>query len=568
MPGDPASAKMAVKDHSPAERLLPLLPPLAVFLGAFTLRFLYIHQFKGDPFLDCLFLDPAYYHNQAMRIAGGEILGGSEVFEMSPLYSYFLAFFYKYITTDLFTIRLVQILIGSLSCVLIYFIARRVFGGTVPALVAGLAAAAYGPFILYDGVIMKTSLTVFFVLLMTLSLMRSEVPGAVFPPLLAGLFLGLAALVRENIVLLVPIVPLWFMGFGLESKGTRILKGVIFVLGAVIIILPITLRNFYVGGEPVLITSGGGEVFYIGNNPEADGTYRVPSYVTPTPASEHEDFRRKARELTGRELTRGESSRYWFLRGFEYIIENQIDYAVLEAKKLFLFWNFYEYPDNHNYYLHRTHSRVLGGPVLGFGIIAPLALLGLFLSFGQPRKFAVVYLVFFTYLVSFLMFFNYARFRIPAVPFMIIFGVYALYWIAGRVRARSLVPVFLSISALAVFFMAVNTKVHGQDPYRFLFDTSYTNLGLCYEDAGDDDRALDYMNGALEINPRKVLALKAMGRIHLKQSRYGPAERAYMKILETRPDYAPAHHGLTRVYRATGEKEKWAESRRNYEKWR
>jgi tetratricopeptide (TPR) repeat protein len=526
-------------------------PPIAVFLTAFVLRFFYIFQFKDDPLLDCLFLDPLYYSNWATRIVAGDLLGGNEVYEMSPLYAYFLAFIYKYITTYLFTVRLIQIVIGSLSCVLIFSIAKVIFKSNLPALATGFAAAAYGPFILYDGIIMKTFLAVFFVLLMTMFLLKSERPSFGFP-FLAGLFLSLAALIRENIILLIPVIPLWFLSLKEEPVGSRLLKGAFFLVGVFLIILPVTVRNFYVGGEFVLITSGGGEVFYLGNNPNADGTYKIPAFITPTPISEHEDFRTKARELTGKNLTRGESSRYWFHRGISYIIENPLDYAKLELKKLLLFWNFYEYPDNQNYYLHRTHSRVLGAPVVNFSAIAPLSMLGLFLSLSHFRKFAVLYFVFLAYLASFLMFFNYARFRLPAVPFLIIFGVYSIWWIAEKIKKRRFKPVFLSICVLIVFYIVVNLNMQDDDPYRFLFATSYSNLGLCYEKAGEDEKAIDYFRKSLGIKPTKIPALKGLGRIFLRRARYDLAEESYLKILEENPGFAEAHKWLGDTFAKAG----------------
>src|SRR5207247_5299210 len=105
-------------------------------------------------------------------------------------------------------------------------------------------------------------------------------------------------------------------------------------LGAAAGILPVTLRNFAVGHEFALLTTGGGEVFYIGNNPDANGRYLPPPFVHADPAREHDDFIAKAGELSGEKLTPGESSRYWLHQGPSWIASHPGDWGRLVLSKL------------------------------------------------------------------------------------------------------------------------------------------------------------------------------------------------------------------------------------------
>ena len=139
--------------------------PIGIFLFAFLVRLIYILEFKNTPFMDCLTVDSLYYSDWAKRIAAGEILPAN-AFEMTPLYAYLLAFFYKASSTDLFLVRLLQILIGSASCLLIYSITGTILKNRYWALLGGLIAALYGPFIFFDAMVMKPFLAVFFVLVM------------------------------------------------------------------------------------------------------------------------------------------------------------------------------------------------------------------------------------------------------------------------------------------------------------------------------------------------------------------------------------------------------------------
>src|SRR5574342_261197 len=90
---------------------------LAIFAAAFVLRLAYLKQIAASPFFDFLQLDPLYYHEWALRIARGDWIG-SEVFEMSPLYSYLMAVHILVLGDDMRTLRLLQIAVGSLTCVL------------------------------------------------------------------------------------------------------------------------------------------------------------------------------------------------------------------------------------------------------------------------------------------------------------------------------------------------------------------------------------------------------------------------------------------------------------------
>jgi predicted membrane-bound dolichyl-phosphate-mannose-protein mannosyltransferase len=183
--------------------------PIGVFLFAFLVRLIYIIEFKGTPFADCLTVDSLYYSDWAKRIASGAVLPAN-AFEMTPLYAYLLGIFYKIISTDLFLVRFAQIIVGSISTVLVYSITRDILENRWWGLSGGIIAAIYGPFIFFDAMVMKPFLAVFFVLLMVMFLLRIDRPGVRYA-FLAAAALALTALVRENIILLIPVIPLWIL---------------------------------------------------------------------------------------------------------------------------------------------------------------------------------------------------------------------------------------------------------------------------------------------------------------------------------------------------------------------
>jgi len=101
------------------------------------------------------------------------------------------------------------------------------------------------------------------------------------------------------------------------------------VLGTVLVIAPVTFRNWKVSHEFVLLTTGGGEVFFIGNNADADGTYKPPPFVRTGPRYEHADFIARASEITGRKLSPMQSSWFWFHEGMKFIRQRPLAWVRL-----------------------------------------------------------------------------------------------------------------------------------------------------------------------------------------------------------------------------------------------
>ena len=94
---------------------------------------------------------------------------------------------------------------------------------------------------------------------------------------------------------------------------------------------------------------------------------------------------------------------------------------------LFLFWHGDEIGRNQDIYFWRNYSTVLaatlwkGGIAFPFGIIAPLALLGLLLS-GRRQEFVLFAVFVGVYCLSVVAFFPTARYRAPLLPLLVFFA--------------------------------------------------------------------------------------------------------------------------------------------------
>ena len=163
-----------------------------VFVIALALRLTYFWLNRSsNPLFYHLILDALFHHEWALEINSGNFWG-DEVFFRAPLYPYLVAFVYKITNNSIGAAIFIQHVLGAFSTVLVYVLTRFFFAPAV-ALVAGLFAALYWPFIFFEGELLIVTLVVALdlVLLICLTLaIRSQRRGYF---ILAGIFCGSAS---------------------------------------------------------------------------------------------------------------------------------------------------------------------------------------------------------------------------------------------------------------------------------------------------------------------------------------------------------------------------------------
>ena len=190
----------------PAKTNREFLPYLLIWAVAFVVRVIYLLQARHEPAFALLVGDAVTYDEWATRIAGGHWLGQG-VFYQAPLYPYFLGILYALFGgRDFLAVRLVQIAIGSGSCVLLARAGRSFFSGTKAGLLAGFFLALYPTAIFLDCSIQKSVLDLFFVCALLAALGRLLERSQNRWWLITGLAMGLLVLTRENALVFLPIV--------------------------------------------------------------------------------------------------------------------------------------------------------------------------------------------------------------------------------------------------------------------------------------------------------------------------------------------------------------------------
>jgi 4-amino-4-deoxy-L-arabinose transferase-like glycosyltransferase len=357
---------------------------IIIFVCALVIRLVYILQSRAvDPLFYQPIMDALYHHQWAVAIVQGDWIG-SEAFFRAPGYPYFLALIYKIFGVNLLIARIVQIVVGSVNCVLTAKIGTVLFRKKV-GIIAGFAACVYPLLIYFDGELLIPTLLVFFILLgFYITFTHKKKIASRWRWLLNGIVWGFAAITRPNILLFLVTVPVWLLKTFKHHWKTALLFGAI---GVAVIILPVTTRNRIVSKEIVLIAWQGGTNFYIGNNPHADGYTAIAPGTRMTWWGGYNDMKHIAEQETGRELTGGEIDLYWLKQGLSFFVEQPGKALVLLIKKAYLFFSGVELSNNRDIYFFTrlTFLKYLMTNVsffqFPFGVLFPLGLVGIFLVF-------------------------------------------------------------------------------------------------------------------------------------------------------------------------------------------
>jgi 4-amino-4-deoxy-L-arabinose transferase-like glycosyltransferase len=407
----------------------------AIFLVAIAIRLLHVAAIRSSPLFaaDRPPWDSYYYDKVAWAVTSGDPWGGPEAaYLSSPPYVAFLAGLYAIAGHDVLVPRLVQAALGAGTAVLLYFTARRLFGRAAAAVAGGLAAS-YGLFVFYDGELLKTSLGLFLLCAALLLLVRPAGRRPILALCAAGLLLGLAVLAMGGLVLFVASAMGWLIaGAWRRSRRQAIVHAAALGLGAALVLAPFELRGRLLPPDRQLFVPLGGVHFYIGNNPAAEGTYTAIPGVRTTAQGHVVDAIRVASEAEGRPLSPEETSRWFRARAIAFVREQPLAFAALCLRKVRLFFNAYEIPNNEDYYFAQEGSWVLRAPLAGFGLVCPLGLAGMLLGLRGRRGVGLVAALVAVTLASVMGAFVTARYRIPAAPALLLFASRAVAWLRAR----------------------------------------------------------------------------------------------------------------------------------------
>lgn len=536
-----------------------------VLLGAVGIRAAYLEQHLADPDFRAPVVDPQFNDYWARALATGDWTpppGAPDPeirtapYGRPPAYPHLLALAYRCFDGSYIAPRLIQIAIGLLNILLLYWLGTATFG-FLPGLFAAALGSMYWALVYYEGELNAPSIEVCLSLLFLAALQRWGKSPSFLWPAAAGILLGFHALVRPNVLLLAGAAVLWFLiqGRKLRFSLTPICATcLVFTLTCAAIVAPVLLRNYRVSREFVLISSYGGVNAYIGNSARAEGySARIPDLRQLAGMDTWDCFtypqlvRGLGRNLGKPELSYAGASRYFYGRALDFWRNEPLAALRLTLKKALLFWGPAEVADGKEIALDRANSPILRH-LPGFTLILSLALIGAGLLLTRSRQpnghgYSGLLILLFVagYFMSVLPFFISGRYRIPVAVALLLPAGYALaYWASSfRQRAWRYV-VALPIAFAAAYGLCATPIV----PYTPNSARWHMLRGVAYAQSGNATHAITELREATQLNPELTDAHLRLGAVLAAEGDFDGALSSYQKALWNDPGNPRAHNNL------------------------
>ena len=516
----------------------------AIVAAAAIVRVVFLVQIHTSETGTIPSVDARFYDELARSLASGASLPPGAL-TFNPLYPFFLSAVYRVFGAGDLAPRAVQAILGVLTIALVYLGALRLAAGpragkppaAATAAIAAAIALLYAPLLVYEGMLLGTSLEVFLfaaALLLALAVdqalrgeqtvaFRKRVVPPWVPALLLGACCGAGALARPNIFLLLSAaLPVWFAARP-RKRRRGIEAALALAAGAALFLLPAVAHNARETGRFVPVSAHGGVNFYIGNRPGTAGVYDPPDGMRGDMRGLIEDARAAAEAETGRALTDAQVSDVYMRRALGAIRRDPVRWLGLLARKLALFWNKTEVPDVPSAFLVERSAGVLRLLFLPYAAIAPLAAAGLVALWRSGRNRGVSAIFLAAAVVSVVLFFVNARYRLPAVPLLAQLAAFFLVWGAREISRRRFRAVSLAAAAGLVVFFAATARTF----VRVNDGAAYTILGNHYIETGDEAKAARAFAEAYRLDPGQIEAAINYARVLVRAGDAAEAATLY-----------------------------------------
>jgi tetratricopeptide (TPR) repeat protein len=242
----------------------------------------------------------------------------------------------------------------------------------------------------------------------------------------------------------------------------------------------------------------------------------------------------------------------WVLKKiWREFFSHPIGFAKLYMRKIWHFLNNYEIPSNNNYYLHQYFSYILRSPLNNFSFVIALAFIGIISSVKFRHTLSLAYIFAASLSLSVLLFYNVARFRLPVVPFFILFSGWGAYTLTQTLLQKK-IPLFFTgllvvVSIIYILENKQNAKIRIVD---------YGMLAEVFEKQGRITEAVKTLQMAVKQYPNSSHSYRKLGDLHLKRGHLPRAAKLYHKALYLDADNKTVLNNLGLVYLNQGKLDK------------
>ncbi|MFA5251842.1 MAG: glycosyltransferase family 39 protein, partial [Phycisphaerae bacterium] len=130
-----------------------------IFSLALTVRLIYLYESSANPTFQVPIVDSKIYDETARAFVSGQGMV-SNFFWQPFFYQFFLSVVYIFSGNSIIFAKIIQVLLGALTCALTYKLGKKIFGERT-GIIAGLIAAFYGPMFFYESELLATGWAAF-----------------------------------------------------------------------------------------------------------------------------------------------------------------------------------------------------------------------------------------------------------------------------------------------------------------------------------------------------------------------------------------------------------------------
>ncbi len=520
-----------MKDDAAAERVPRLLQWAIVALVVY--RVAYHLMYAGEvPFAAAPVSDGRLYELAALDIVEHPPWG-TQPFWLQGAYAYALAI--PMSVTGLGGALVVQICVAALGLVAFHASCRRLIGDRGAA-VASVLLLSVGAVAFYENKFLTATLTIVAECVILHAYARAE--GSTRWPMWlgCGAAVGLAVLARPNFVLAIPTTAVALvLAAPADAKRSRVV--LVFVVGVVLALVPMVVRNAVVTGHATAFpVHGGGTSFYIGNNAAANGLWNTADgALSGDVTHEVEELSEEGASVIERERALG---REMYARAWDDIAADPGRWIALELRKVWLTFGNDELAQDYDPWGEREILPWAWRHSLPFGLVLGLAVLGVREvrrgAHGRARLWLLLGLAATTVIAN-LVFFTSSQHRLPLWIPLVVLAVPGGQAVAQAIRTRGeglgrVDWIVLSIATvLAVQAFVPRTRTHRPSAVH------YYNLALAWDRVGEPRRALGALDFALELRPNHPVIRLERATLR-RELGYFDAARDDLAHIATLPD--------------------------------
>jgi Tfp pilus assembly protein PilF len=321
-----------------------------IIIAALCLRLVYLYQYSSSPlFTTPIGPDVEEYDNWAKEILAWGFSSG-RLHIHAPFYPALLASLYYVFSFNMFWVRMFQSVLVFGGFILLAWGIKKYISPARQDIfyILLIFAGLYPPLLFYSSELISESLLLPLVcgVLVMLYLAENKLASGQLNKAAgwiaaAGLGAGLMAITHPASLLftVAETALLLFSAIYAVSKGqkaSRFLIPVFFAAAALLIIVPVCVKNSILAKRFILIQRNSGFNFYLGNNPNADGT----CYIRP--GRPWEKIHNEAEKAAGKQNI--SKDQYFRSEAFNFIKSNPAAELKLLLKKALYVWNYKELP--------------------------------------------------------------------------------------------------------------------------------------------------------------------------------------------------------------------------------